>query len=153
MAVVRDEARDAPASEPRAQAVDQAVELGLMLASAETDLLVRARLGDEHREPRQIEAEARIDLVAERGQPLDEQRADRLRIAHRTRGAGGDALDRAVGAEERKLEPPRTVAARRQRGLEPRRQPLDGRRARPPRARSARGSSARRHRARPAGAG
>ena len=112
MAVLCDEPRDAPASEPCAQAVDQAVELGLMLASAETDLLVRARLGDEHRKPRQIEAEARIDLVAERGQPLHEQRADRLGIAHRARGAGGDALDRPVGAKERKLEPARAVAAR-----------------------------------------
>src|SRR5688572_26679557 len=117
MAVLCDEPRDAPASEPRAQAVDQAIELGLMFASAETDLLVGTRLGDEHREPRQIEAEARVDLVAERGQPFHEQRADRLRIAHRPRGAGGDALDRAVGAEERKLESPRAVAARRQRGL------------------------------------
>ncbi len=126
MAVLGDEPRHPPPSEPRAQAVDQAVELGLILVAAETDLLVRAGLGDEHGEPRQVEAEARIDLVAERGEPLDEERADRLRIADRTRGAGGDALDRAVGAEERKLEAARAVAARRQRRLEPRREPLDG---------------------------
>ncbi len=112
MAVTGDETRNPPPSEPRAQAVDQAVELGLIFAGAETDLLVRTGLGVEHREPRQIEAEARIDLVAERGEPLDEQRADRPRIAHRTRGAGGDALDLAVGAEEGKLEAPRAVAAR-----------------------------------------
>ena len=112
---MRNEARYPPAPEPCAQAVDQAVELGLIVAVAEADLLVRTRLGGEHREPHQIEAEARIDLVAERGQPFDEQRADRLRIAHRTRGADSDALDRAVSAEERKLEPPRAIAARRER--------------------------------------
>jgi hypothetical protein len=34
-------------------------------------------------EPRQIEAEAGIDLVAERGEPLDERARGCLRIAHR----------------------------------------------------------------------
>src|SRR5262249_58480608 len=75
----------------------------------------------------QIEAEARIDLVAERGEPLDEERADYPRIARRTRGADGDALDRAIGAEEGKLEAPRPLAARCQRRLEPRREPFDAR--------------------------
>src|SRR5215469_5610101 len=127
MAVTSDETRNPPTSEPRAQAIDQAVELGLIFTRAETDLLVRTRLGVEHRQPRQIEAEARIELVAERGEPLDEERADYPRIAHRTRGAGRDALDRAIGAEEGKLETPRPLAARCQRRLEPRREPLDAR--------------------------
>ena len=51
---------------------------------SETDLLVRTRLGDKDREPRQIEAETRIDLIAQRSEPLDEQRANRLRIAYGT---------------------------------------------------------------------
>src|SRR5260370_41508368 len=106
MVCTGDEAGSRPRSEPRARASDQAVELGLIFTRAETDLLVRTRLGVEHRQPRQIEAEARIDLVAKRGEPLDEERADCLRIAHRTRGAGRDALDRAIGAEEDKLEAP-----------------------------------------------
>src|SRR5262249_58522076 len=101
-----------PASAAGGQAIDQAVELGLIFTAAETGLLVRTGFGVEHRQPRQIEAEARIDLVAERGEPLDEKRADCPRIAHRTRGAGGDALDRAIGAEEGKLEAPRPLAAR-----------------------------------------
>src|SRR5499433_3733923 len=125
MAVTGDETRNPPPSEPCAQAIDQAVELGLIFTAAETDLLVRTGFGVEHRQPRQIEAEPRIDLVAERGEPLDEKRADCPRIAHRTRGAGGDALDRAIGAEEGKLEAPRPLAARCQRRLEPRREPLD----------------------------
>src|SRR5215468_11358672 len=120
MAVTGDETRNPPPSEPRAQAIDQAIELGLIFTRAETDLLVRTGFGIEHREPRQIEAEARIDLVAERGEPLDEERADYPRIAHRTRGTGRDALDRAIGAEEGKLEAPRPLAARCQRRLEPR---------------------------------
>src|SRR5262245_20098031 len=115
MAVVGDEPRYSPPSEPRAQAIDQAVERGLVLVGAEADLLVRAGLGDDDGKPRQVEAEAGIDLVAQRRQPLDEERADRLRITNRPRGAGGDALDRTVGAEERELEAPRAVAVRRHR--------------------------------------
>src|SRR5262252_6229807 len=68
MAVTDDETRNPPPSEPRAQAIDQAVEFGLVFTAAETDLLVRTRLGVEHRQPREIEAEARSDLVAERGE-------------------------------------------------------------------------------------
>src|SRR6516165_3583652 len=127
MAVTGDETRNPPPSEPRAQAIDQAVELGLIFTGAETDLLVWTGFGVEHREPRQIEAEARIDLVAERGEALDEERADCPRIAQRARGAGGDALDRAIGAEEGELETPRPLAARGQRRFEPRREPLDAR--------------------------
>ena len=44
----------------------------LDLRAAEADLLIRAGLGIEHREPRQIEAETRIDFIAQRGEPLDE---------------------------------------------------------------------------------
>src|SRR5262247_1734484 len=127
MAVTDDETRNPLPSESRAEAIDQAIELGLIFTRAETDLLVRTGFGVEHREPRQIEAEARIDLVAERGEPLEEERADGSRIAQRARGAGGDALDRAIGAEEGKLETPRPLAARCQRRLEPRCEPLDAR--------------------------
>src|SRR5262249_35776208 len=127
MAVTGDETRNPPPSEPRAQAIDQAVELGLIFTGAETDLLVRTGFGGEHREPRQIEAEARIDLVAERGEPLDEERADCPRIAQRAWDAGGDALDRALAADEGTLRPPPRLAPRRQRRLEPRREPLDAR--------------------------
>ena len=127
VAVVSDQPRHPPPSQPCAQAVDQAVEIGLILTPAETDLHVRTRLGDEHREPRQVEAEARIDLVAERGKPLDEERADRRRIADGTGRAGCDALDRAIGAKEGKLETARAVTAHCQHSLESGREPLDGR--------------------------
>src|SRR5215472_1395002 len=106
-----DEPRNPPPPQPRAQAIDQTVEPGLIFARAEADLLVWAGLGIEHREPRQIKAETRIDFVAERGKPLDEQRADRQRVAQRPRGADRDALDRAIGAKKGNLEPPRAVNA------------------------------------------
>src|SRR5207344_369039 len=120
------EARNPPPAEPRAQAVDEAIELSPIFMAAEADLFVRTRLGGEHGEPRQIETKAGIDLVAERGEPLHEERADGMRIAHRARGAGRNALDHAVGAEESKLEAAGAVPARCQRRLEPRREPLDG---------------------------
>src|SRR5262245_49441232 len=127
MAVMGDEPRNPPSSEARAQAIYEAIELGLIFVSAEADLLVRTGLGGQYGEPRQIEAKARIDLVAERGQPLDEERADRLRIADGPRGAGGDAFDRAVGAEERELQASCAIATPDQCRLEPCREPLDGR--------------------------
>ena len=99
MAVLRDQPAHAPHAQPRAQAVDQAVELGLILRAADADLLGRAGLRHQHRQPRHVEAEAGIERVGQRGQPLDEQRADVVRIAQRPRGAGGDAAQRAVGAE------------------------------------------------------
>ena len=72
MTIAGDEPRNPPPPQPRTQAIDQAVEPDLIFARAEADLLVCAGLGIEHREPRQIEAETRIDFVAERGEPLDE---------------------------------------------------------------------------------
>ena len=126
MAVMGNEARNPPPAEPRAQAVDEAIELSPIFMSAEADLFVRTGLGGEHGEPRQIETKTGIDLVAERGEPLHEERADRMRIAHRARGAGRNALDHAIGAEESKLEATGAVPARCQRRLEPRREPLDG---------------------------
>src|SRR5919108_3307664 len=112
-------------SEPRAQSIDQTIEFDLIFKRAEADLFIRTGLGIKDREPCQIEAETRIDLVAERGQPLDEKRADHLRVAHRSRGAGRDALDRAIGPEEGKLEASRAVAAPCQRRFESRSEPLD----------------------------
>ena len=124
VAVLRDEPSDAAAAEPRGQPVDETIELGGILLMAEADLLGRQRFGGEHREPREIEAEAGIELVAERGQPLDEQFADRVRIAHRPRRAGVDAAHRAVGAEQPQLHAARAFAAALQHDGEPRRQPL-----------------------------
>ena len=102
--VVGDEPRHLPPAEPRAQPVDEAIEVGLLVAAAKADLFLRAGFGMQHGQPREIEAEARIDLVAERGEAFDEQRADGLRVAHRPRCAGSDTLHRAVGAEQRQLD-------------------------------------------------
>src|SRR6266511_3167702 len=127
VAIAGEKTRNPLPSEPRAQSIDQAIKLDLIFTRAEADLLVPTRLGIKARKPRQIEAEAGIDLVAERGQPLDEKRADHLRVAHRSRGTGRDALDRAIGAEEGQLEASRAVAARCQRRLKSRGEPLDAR--------------------------
>ena len=126
MAVLRDQPPHALAAQPRAQAIDEAVHLFCFIAAANADLLRRASLGDEHRQPRHVEAEARIERVGERGEPLGEQRADLGRIADRPRRAGGDAAHGAIGAEQGELDAPRAVAAPLQRHLEPLRQPLGG---------------------------
>src|SRR6266487_1895211 len=55
------------------RALSRAIKLDLIFTRAEADLLVPTGLGIKDREPRQIEAEAGIDLVAERGQPLNEK--------------------------------------------------------------------------------
>src|SRR5262249_32085087 len=58
MAVTGDETRNPPPSEPRAQAIDQAVELGLIFTVAETDLLVRTGFRLEHPHPPPIPPQA-----------------------------------------------------------------------------------------------
>ena len=126
MAVVRDKTRHAPPPEPCAEPVDQAVELGRIIAAAKPDLLFRARLGGEHRQPCEIEAEAWIDLITERGETLDEQRADRLRIAHRPRGTRRDAFHRTIGAEQQQLDAAGAFTAGHEHRLEACSQPLDG---------------------------
>ncbi len=91
VAVLRDQPAHAARAQPRAQAVDQAVDLRRVFAAADADLFGRARLCNHHRQPRHVEAEAGIEFVGERRQPLDEQRADLFGIAQRARTAGGDA--------------------------------------------------------------
>ncbi len=91
-----------------------------LVVRAETGLLLRARLGDQHREAGEIETETGIERIGERGEPLDEQRADVLRVAQRARGGGGHAPHRAVGAEQRELDLARAVAAALERQLQAR---------------------------------
>src|SRR5271166_5071008 len=98
--ILRNEPRHPRTSEPRAQAIDEAIELGIILAFRKPDLLVRTRLRDDDRQSREVEPEAGIDLVSERSEPLDEERADCRRLAQRARCAGKDALDGAVGPEQ-----------------------------------------------------
>ena len=87
-------------------------------------MLWRRWLSDHHRQPRHVEAEAGIEFVGQRRQPLGKQRTDLRRIAQRVRTAGGDAAHRAVGAEQCEFDTPRAVAAPLQRDLQAARQPL-----------------------------
>ncbi len=121
------QARYPPPSQAGTQAIDETIELGAVFNAVETDLLVRTRVCNQHRQPHQIEAETRIEIVAERGQPLDEECADRLWIADSSGGADRNAFDHAVGTEQCKLEAAGTVAASDERGLEPGREALDAR--------------------------
>ena len=69
-------------------------------------------LGHKRREADHIEAKARIAGIADCLEPLGEQAADTGGIAHRLAGAGLDAMHLAVGAEQRRLQAPRALAAR-----------------------------------------
>ena len=99
VAVLRGQSLHAACAQPRAQAIDQAAEFGLVFAAANADLLRRGGLGNNDGQPRHVEAEARVECIGERGKPFDKQPADVVRVAQRPRGAGRDAADHAIGAE------------------------------------------------------
>ena len=82
-------------------------------------------LGDQRAEPHHVEAEARIDLVADHVEPVGEQARDAARLAQRRSGAGLDAEHLAVGAEQHHLQQPRAFAALLQHMREPCGEPLD----------------------------
>ena len=83
------------------------------------------RLGDEHAEPGEIEAEAGIERVGELVEPLAEQRANAGGIADGARGRNRAPAHHAVGAEQDELDPPRALAAAFQHGFEARREFFD----------------------------
>ena len=111
-----------------------------------------SRLGDHHRQPRHVEAEAGIEFVGERGEPLGKQRADVACIAQ-----GSRACRRRCGAARRRCGTGSVRCGGRRRRAAPARLSAGRRgarrcRARPPRARSARRNAARRRKAQPAAA-
>jgi hypothetical protein len=83
MTVLRHQPAYATRAQARAQAVDQTTKLGRILRADDADLFRRAGLGDNDRQPCHVKAEAGIECIAERGEPLHEQRADVIRIAQR----------------------------------------------------------------------
>ena len=125
MRILRHLPHHAAQSEARAKPVDQMGELGLVIGRREPCLLRIAALGDERAEPHHVEAEARIDFVADHIEPVGEQARDEARLAQRRAGAGLDAENLAVGAKQHHLQQPRAFAALFEHMREPCREPLD----------------------------
>ena len=138
--------------EARAEPVDQMRELGLVIRRRQSGLLRIAALGDERAKPHHVEAEARIDFVADHVEPVREQARDAARLAQRRSGAGLDAEHFAVGTEQRHLQQPRAFAALFEHMREPCGEPLDRAEHVALDARSARESAARQERPARAGA-
>ena len=111
MRVLRHEPRHPAQPEARAEPVDEMRKLFRMVGRGEAGLRRIAAVGRERAEPDHVVAEAGIAFVADRRQPLHEQRADARGVAQRRAGAGGDAVHLAVGAEQRHLDQPRAFAA------------------------------------------
>ena len=86
-------------------------QLRRMVGAGEAGLHGIAAVGRERAEPHHVVAEAGVAFVADRRQPLHEQRADARGVAQRRAGAGGDAMHLAVGAEQRRLDQARAFAA------------------------------------------
>ncbi len=120
------EPRDAAQAEARAEPVDQMRQLNRVVGCGEPGLRRFVPLGDERRETQHIEAEARIELVADHAEPVGEQMADARGIAQRLAGADLDAEDLSVGAEQRGLQQPRAFAAPLQQGTQFSGELLDG---------------------------
>ena len=118
-------------ADARGDAVDQGGQFVIVMhGGVEIALLLHHDLGTAGGETNEIEAEAGIEGIAERIEPLAEQAVDRLRARHRAAGIDCDDAHRAVGAEERRLQPPRALALLvhrgNQRGGEARQRDRDG---------------------------
>src|SRR5512147_2612327 len=111
------EADDGVGAEPVTEPVDELCQaLRLAGVAGETDRRLRRRQGidDERPQRHYLDAEARIEAV----QLLAEQPPQVAWRACGPTGADCGALDRAVGAEGRELEPPRALVRRFEAGAE-----------------------------------
>src|SRR5207249_5962510 len=109
--ILCEETGDAMGAEPRAQAVDERIEIGRKFFGAQIDLHFRQELGEENAEAGEIEAEAGIERISEPMEPLAKQCANAGGIAYRPRGCDRDAAHGAVGAEQNELDLSRPLAA------------------------------------------
>ncbi len=98
-------------SDPRRDAVDQRRQfVTIMDMAVEIVLLLHHDLGTAGGKPDQVEAEAGIEGIGERIQPLAKQAIDHRRTRHRLAGVDDESAHRAVGAEETRFQPPRALA-------------------------------------------
>ncbi len=126
--VLRHQAGDAARPEPRAEAVDEVPQLGIVgeNIAGERGLHRGVALGDESGEPHHVVAEAGIAGVADGGEPVGEQADDAGRLAQRRAGPDLDPVDLVVGAKQDRLQEPRALLAAFHRGAELGCEPCDG---------------------------
>ena len=111
VAVLRHRPGHPAQAEACAQAIDEMRQLRAVVGCREAGLHRIAALGRKRRQPHHIEAETGIAGLSERGEPLAEQRPDAPRIAQRRAGPDLAAINLAVGAEQRDLQPAGAFAA------------------------------------------
>ena len=100
MRVLWHQPHHAPQPKASAEPVDEMRKLRRMVGRGEAGLRGIATFGRARAEPHHVVAEAGVAFVADRREPLHEQRANARGIAQRRAGAGGDAVHLAVGAEQ-----------------------------------------------------
>ena len=111
MGVLRQVHDHALAADPRGDAVDQRRQFVIVMhIGVEIALLLHHDLGAAGGQADEIEAEAGIERIVQRIEPLAKQPVDHLGLGHRTAGIDRDRAHRAVGAEETRFQPPRALA-------------------------------------------
>ncbi len=102
---------DALAADAGGDAVDQRRDLVIVVhRGVEIALLLHHDLGTPRGKANEIEAEAGIERIAQRIEPLAEQAVDHLGPRHRPPGLDHDRAYRAIGAEEARFQLPRALA-------------------------------------------
>ena len=104
MGVLRQMHDHAPAADPRGDAVDQRGQFVIVVhIGVEIALLLHHDFGAAGGQADEIEAEAGIERIGQRVEPLAKQPVDHLGPGHGLPGIDGDRAHRAVGAEETRL--------------------------------------------------
>ncbi len=99
------------AADARGDAVDQRGEFVIVMdIGVEVALLLHHDFGAAGGETNEIEAEAGVERIVQRIEPLAEQAVDHISFRHRTAGIDRDRAHRAVGAEETRFQPSRALA-------------------------------------------
>ena len=101
MRVLRQIDHDAPATNPRRDAIDQRGEFVIIVRiGIEVALLLDDDLGAARAEAHEIEAETGIERIGQCIEPLAKQPVDHGRLRDRLAGLDAETAHRAVGAEE-----------------------------------------------------
>ena len=116
MGVLRQVHDHAPAADARGDTVDQGRQLVIVVhIGIEIALLLHDDFGAACGQANEIETEAGIERIAQSIKPFVKQAVDHLGSGHGLSSVDNDGANRAIGAEETSLQPPRALALPRHR--------------------------------------